>query len=63
MGNDNLGGSQIGIFQIADDLHGSLLTQLIGVNVYCSQLWCSQFAVKRVIEGNDGNIVGDPKSI
>ena len=57
MGNDDFCGTEIGVLQIVDDLHGGFLTQLIGVDVNCGKLGGCQFAVKRIIESDDGNII------
>ena len=58
-GDDDLGGQQVGVFDVVDDLAGGLDAQLLGVDVHAGQLRAGQAGKQRVVEGGDGQILGD----
>ena len=63
MGNDDLGGGQVGIFHMVDDLVCRLLTQEEGVDIHGSELGGGQLGIEGIVEGDDGDVIGDPQSL
>ena len=63
VGNDDLGGGQVGVFHMVDDLVCRLLTQEEGVDIHGSELRGGQLGIEGIIEGDDGDVIGDPQAL
>lgn len=61
--NDDLGGGQVGVFHMVDDLVCRLLTQEEGVDIHGSELRGGQLGIEGIIEGDDGDVIGDPQAL